>query len=108
MTTEGSNPGTGPDGFVGLTERGKAVAAGFNALAADGDDTLTVPADDATRDQSTGTDEGTTDGPAEQAGETETPDPGADATAPGPADIPAPPVIETADEDTSAAETRTE
>lgn len=94
-----------PPGFVGLTERGKAVAAGFNALAAGGDDTLTVP-DDAT-DQSTGTDEATTDAAVEQTGEAETPDP-ADQAAPGPADIPAPPVIETADEDTSAVETRTE
>lgn len=99
MTTAGSN-----DEFelVGLTERGAAVAAGYNALAADGDDTLTVPAD-----QSTGTDGATTDGPAEQTGETETPDPAGQA-APGPADLPAPPVVETADEDLSGVETRTD
>lgn len=80
----------------GLTARGEAVAAGYAALDVDGDDTLTVP-DDQPAD----------DGASDTAGEAETQDPAGDVVAPaGPADIPSPPVIETADADTSDVETR--
>jgi len=95
-TSESTNE---PEFPVGLTGRGRAVYAGQNALAADGDDSLTLV------DQPTGTDESApVQAGAEQTGEAEAPDPAG--TPAGPADIPAPPVIETADADTSGVETR--
>lgn len=84
----------------GLTARGEAVAGGYATLAAaDGDDTLTVP------DENQSADNGATDtdGETERGTEDETAAPNTDSSpSPGPADIPAPPVIETADDTTAA------
>lgn len=80
------------------TERGEAVAAGYSTLADEnGDDTLTVPEDRSGDNGATDTDAETETG--EEAGSSASP--------PGPADIPSPPVIETADETTAGKETRT-
>lgn len=81
-----------------LSDRGEAVSAGGAQLAAaDGDDTLNQP---------TGTDGSAATvqtGEVEAAGGADAPD---SAALPGPADIPAAPVVETADADNGNTETR--